>query len=320
MTPPKRSLRELLATKGASTRQPWQELILRKCALLREFDETLFDKVLADDVPAGKRFPFSALTQMPEVVPVPGNPEAFYIRGESRSTLLGAWESDPDGLRDFSRRMWLYYEDGSPLDRLAQMLFASSRDALTFARTLYDEADRSGDLSSCDAQLRILRNRSELLSQFAPDLFRFLQDREQYLRSRVLFVEDWTRSRHYLERPSITAAADAFLALKDTWLLQTLRERGLRQDRLPPLVHLPSSARRERRRRRAVAGGAHRLRSGQSRDDRDRSLSAARARGRSARSAGRTRGRRVAVPVRSSWTTADTCRRSNCCLRARRRR
>lgn len=222
----KRSLRELLLTKGTSTRPPWQDSILRKCALLREFDEALFAAVFAEEVPPGERFDFAALTAMPEVVPVPGNPGAFYVRGDSRSALLAAWESDPDGLRDFSRRMWVYYKDGSPLDQLAQMLFASPRDARAFAAKLYDAADRAGDLSACDAQLRILRNRSELLSQFAPDLFEFLQDREQYLRSRVLFVEDWTRSRHYLERQRLTRAADAFLRSPRKWLLQICAKGG----------------------------------------------------------------------------------------------
>ncbi len=222
---PKRSLRELLNSTGAVTRQAWQEVILRKCALLREVDEALFTTVLAEDVPEGRRFTFTSLTELPEMVPVPGSSTAYYVRGESRSLLLSAWESDPDGLRDFSRRMWVYYEDGAPLDQLSQMLFASPRDALGFAKALYDAADRAGDLSACDGLLRILRNRSELLSQFAPELFRFLQDREQYLRSRVLFVDDWTRSRHYLERRKVTASADAFLA-SSRWLMQIAAKGG----------------------------------------------------------------------------------------------
>lgn len=221
------SLDDLLRGMAAAGPPPWLAGILKRCALLRSVDSTLFSEVLASEVPPGTDFTFATLVHRAEFAPLPGSDHEYYVRDGSRAGLLDDWIGDGPALAAFSARLVEFYGTRDPLDSLTHLLFADPDAALSRLASAYDAADIRGDLRTCDGLLRILRNRASLLPHFAPSLFAFLQEREQYYRSRVLFFDEWARSSHYLWRDDLTGQVDAFLGSSTTWLLQIFAEGGL---------------------------------------------------------------------------------------------
>jgi hypothetical protein len=213
-----------LLREATSARNPREAALLRECALLRAIDAPAFEHLRARPRPgekgAAEDWPsFQWLIEQPDVAVSPGARQEFYVKDDPRRTLLDYWREHRDELRTFSQWMVQYYaaRPGDPLDRLTHQVFAHPTNALRECRATYDAADARGDLVSCDALLRVLRNRKSLLSKA---IRQFLEEQEVYLAGRQLFVEEWTRSSHYLERETLTRDVTTFLGNRNQWLLQ----------------------------------------------------------------------------------------------------
>jgi tetratricopeptide (TPR) repeat protein len=210
------SIEQLLTLfRGVETAIP--EPIWRRCAILRYFDEILYDRCIVLGVDAAPTF--SQLASRPEVEPKPGGSIGRYaLRDEPRARYIKAWLEYPEELAEYASTLVAHYrEAGEGLDAFTHRLLCEPDAALGEFQERYTAADRGFDLATCDALLHILRNRTPLLR---PKLRATLADREVYLRSRTLFAEDYYRT--LLFQPRNEALADFEWVLKDrrAWLLQ----------------------------------------------------------------------------------------------------
>ena len=80
---------------------------------------------------------------------------------------------------------------------------ADPADGLRKFRDAYTAADTKFDLNRCAELLELLRSHYVLLD---PKLQDFHNDREQYLRSRILFSDDYYRTVIYVEGPELAVA------------------------------------------------------------------------------------------------------------------
>ena len=238
--------------------------LLRRAALVRWFDEDIYSTALAVDVAGAP--PFAAFITRAEVDFASSRDSTYAIRESFREEQLNRWRNDNSALQSFSTRLVQFYKDRkSPIDVFAHLIFADPAKALTEFERLYAQADRSFDLAQCDTLLRVLRNRGD---QRGLELTNALNDREQYFRSRSLFADDWLRTAHFLDRPTVTKRFKAFFRDRKKWIFRLyaaggagktaylrwliarycVPERGKRRTRIPvarvdlDFVHLPAVA------------------------------------------------------------------------------
>jgi tetratricopeptide (TPR) repeat protein len=197
--------------------------LLRRTALVRALDASLYQGPLVQNLPAGIVPSFSEFVNRPELEPLSAESGAYIVRDNLRPKLIEQWRSDPAGLHSFSQSLVNYFQTSSPLDVFTHQIFADPPAALSLFRSLYAAADARFDLAECDTLLRILRNRTDLRG---PELTAALNDREQYFRSRSLFADEWLRSAYFLERPGVMQQFQKFLEASPPWLLRVFSAGG----------------------------------------------------------------------------------------------
>ena len=212
------SLNELLDKLAAVESARFPEILWKRCALVRDFDEPLYAVLIEDlQCPA-----FSDFTKASDVEPVAPDASRFALRENARKKYLALWQREDPALADFSNRLLAYYRaQNDTLESFVHLLLANPGEAKQQFDTMYREADAAFNLSQCDGLLCLLRQRYPLLSGELQDT---LNDREPYLQSRSIFVEDFYRTVCYLEREELSHRSLILETCLKIWKFSLQRE------------------------------------------------------------------------------------------------
>ncbi len=214
-------LDELLSRLTAG-QDPWQaqrsmvasdrQEILRRCAVPRSFDRTIFDEVLNRPAKA----PLDELVHDGYAESVPGPESLFRLRSEIRDDWLAEWPAGPEdrvppGVVELCGR--LADAHAAHRDRLEELYYlavADGRRAVTLATELFDEADRRFDLAGCQDVLDTLSEPGRL-QWLGPELAAIRADRHAYLRARSYWSTEFLQSARYLNRPALDAPLERLI-------------------------------------------------------------------------------------------------------------
>jgi hypothetical protein len=213
------SLHELVARVTALRAGEFPETVWQGAALARMIDADLYQR-LAGNVTSAP--PFTEFVANSETASV--SYEAYTLRDTARERILLQLSKNSTVLRRISTQILSYaVEHKDPLEQFAQRIVVDPSAAENEFDRLYGEADGRFDLSRCDALLDILRQRAPLLT---PGLREKLASREQYLASRLLFIDEFYRTASYLEHGDLLSSFASFVApgvlrriLQGQWLL-----------------------------------------------------------------------------------------------------
>jgi cellulose synthase operon protein C len=203
----------------ASLRPPGERELLRRAAVVRTFEERIFDRILAagvreDGVPA-----FGDFVRLAEVEHLPRTDGVFQLRRAARSTNWKAWWPEdasadvlPPDLEGLVRELVEYYSsNGSPADQLAQLALVDHQSAVALLQKLFRDADRRFDLAACQDLIDGLSDpdRTPLLGT---KLLSVRNDRASYLRARGLWSSAYLRTETFVEPAGVLAGYERFLA------------------------------------------------------------------------------------------------------------
>jgi hypothetical protein len=212
------SLDELMAKTTAFEANRFPDSVWHAAALARTIDPGLYQRLTAGNASAPS---FAEFTASPDVALV--GYDACRLRDAARERILLQLSSGDSATRaalTSSCRQILDYaiEQQDPLEQFAQKIVVDPEACEKEFDRLYGEADRRFDLGRCDALLGILRQRSLLLTSGLRDKLTF---REQYLTSRLLFIDDFYRTAAYLEHGELLSSFRSFIT---SGILQRFRE------------------------------------------------------------------------------------------------
>lgn len=209
------TLAQLMAESASVDATGGVETALARCALVRTFDEALYRDLLSVGIEAPT---FTDLVADRRVERLAVWPPAYCVVDAARGPAFAAWSGRQDELVSLSQRLADYYDARSaPLDAFGQRIVADPQRAVGDLDRLYREADGVFDLASCDAILRVLRNRLPLVAQGSP-LRNALRHREHSLASRTLFADEYYRTVSYLHRNAVEQQVEEFLGQTRQWI------------------------------------------------------------------------------------------------------
>jgi hypothetical protein len=205
------SLKQFMAQFAGSGPEPLPEKLLRRAALVRSIDNSLYEQVLLTGI---KGPAFEDFRGYPELH---GAGRQTCILGETeRRKHLSYWQEHLPECREFSARLEEFYRPSAPFDSFLHSLFARPETARARFLEAYSELDREMALSGCETMLRVLTERLLILPS---DLREAVNEREQYLRSRTLFADDYYRTVVHVTREVAAREFEAFLANGTEWIL-----------------------------------------------------------------------------------------------------
>ena len=206
-------------TSGESPRQvrqslltpPWQET-LRRCAVPRTFDDSLYHELLIRaDGPALDEVIEAGFAEQ-----VAGSAGLFRLRRGVREEWLDSWPARPEervprGVVDLSELLAdLYAALDDRLEELYHLAVAEPEPATTLFDELFGEADQRFDLPACQDVLDTLSEPARL-GWFGEALADRRADRGAYLGARLFWATDWLQSARYLRRPAVDDRLRALL-------------------------------------------------------------------------------------------------------------
>src|SRR5262249_32891369 len=147
------------------------------------------------------------LTRRDDVTPAL-EPSSFCLPQSARDQALTSWKLHER--KRFAARLVRYYQSRKDrMNAFVSQLFANPEAARAEFLLLYRNADRTFDYAAIDDLLCVLRDRQKHVSA---SLVRALNEREQYYRSRVLYVDDWMKTSQFLDRPVLLDEFRRFLS------------------------------------------------------------------------------------------------------------
>lgn len=199
--------------------------LLKCCAVVRTFDESLVDNYFRPQVPgAGKEIvPFSALTNHHFVQRVPRTDGVYSLLPSSQKQYYELWwePSDdkapiplsevPESLRKLSQSLIEHYatpSDAGKLDLLAQQIFVDKEKACDLFEELYKQADAAFNLARCHDIINVLTGRENVLG---PTLAKALNDTNRYLQARSLWDTEYYQTVNYYNREELSDELESFL-------------------------------------------------------------------------------------------------------------
>ena len=144
---------------------PAEQEMLKYCAVVRNFDKRLVNKVFLPELTDASRakVKFENLQTLASVEPVPGVHGFFQLREDARKEYFKLWQAPEtlvtSELKSFSEKLVAYYKKlGSQFDLelLYHQIAADPHKAERQFIDLYDAADSSFDLGRCQDVLKIL--------------------------------------------------------------------------------------------------------------------------------------------------------------------
>lgn len=232
------SVGEILALLQQTLPRGEREL-LRRCALVRQFDEGLVEEVLRPSIPADvPDVPsFAELIQQSAVEPVgpAGAKEpidgTYRLWSGARRDHLESWMQEwdesspafvaviPRTVRALGRAIAGYWEQPGRTrepEALHALLLGDPEAGAQRFRRLYEEADARADLAACADLLRILEDWDWLPGR---ELKALREEHEFYFRMRTGRLNDFYQTAFYYERAPLRAACERLLADGEPWIL-----------------------------------------------------------------------------------------------------
>jgi hypothetical protein len=220
------SLNELAA--AASPPPSWRDDALRRAAFIGSFDETRFRNLIVPDFPQAD---FRACIEMPGIECVRRLPEQTYrLKDAVAAEHLETWIKGQGlaAIRSFSSEVLdKLPQTADEIERLRFLVPVNSDEALKLFNRLFDEADQAFDMARCHALVELLREldnfeaggRSVPLRFLSPALKERCDTLSRYVATRECFVEDYSKSAHFLNRKELTDPTRAFLDQPGRWLM-----------------------------------------------------------------------------------------------------
>jgi hypothetical protein len=194
--------------------------LLPRAALVRSIDKKVYEEILVAGMEAP---PFDEFSGRAEVEKT--GTQSCALRDAERTQYLSYWKDQPESLLAMSARLAEFYgRAGNAFDQFLHSLFAEPGTAVERFLTRYAELDQSFALSGCEALLRVLRLWLLILPA---DLLTAVNDREQYLRSRTLFAEDYYRTVVHLKRETQADAFEEFIDDPNQWIMHLHGDGGV---------------------------------------------------------------------------------------------
>jgi hypothetical protein len=207
------SLDELMAKITAAEASRFPDTVWHAAALARTIDAGLYQQLVGSATSPS----FAEFTANPDVARV--GIDACRLRDSARDRILRELTVDSPAVKNTSKQILSYAaEHEDPLEQFAQRIVIDPSAAEREFDTLYAAADAVFDLSRCDLILDVLRQRLLLLTA---SLRERLAAREQYLASRLLFIDDFYRTASYLEHGQLLSSFGSFIS---TGVLQRFRQ------------------------------------------------------------------------------------------------
>ncbi|MEY9524078.1 hypothetical protein ABIF70_005219 [Bradyrhizobium japonicum] len=226
------SFDDLLREIAAIETGLFPDAVWHAAAIARHFDAELFKRCAVQATTPGvsNNGSFEAFTAHADVVRL--DEKRVRLSSTARERILRGLADDKPASLAAGRQIYeSVSRGGNALDQFAVQLVVEPSVAADRLDQLYAEADARFDLSGCDALLEIMRERASLLD---PMLREMLTEKEQYLSSRLLFVDEYYRTVSYFEHGDLLAkfkdlvAPALFSRLRtQRWLLDLYGKGGI---------------------------------------------------------------------------------------------
>jgi len=194
--------------------------LLRRCAVARSFDRTVFDEILCKvpsllEVDAQS---FVRVTTSSAIEPISSPAPVYRLRPDERSRYLATWQdSERAGLRELQSKLLEHAENFGDHDSVLylQARLEPGQSAALFKQA-FTEAERRADLTACDRVINLF----DLESKPA-DLDQAIKVARARLGARALWSEPFYRTGSFLERRSLTNLLERLLDSPeaDSWAL-----------------------------------------------------------------------------------------------------
>jgi hypothetical protein len=208
----------------AETETDTEKALIKWASLLRSFDENLYENTLRLVVPDGApHMSFDQFSRSLSIEPVPRADGIFRVKDDVRKGYVNEWHRDviapgaplgPAALRDapFFQNLLSAYapaEQDHELDLLGIQILTDPKDAEAKFLQQVEAADKNFDLARYNDLVKLLEDRTPLLS---PALLKLSRQHRQYLKTRSLFEQDYYQTGFYYARQSVVKAFDKLLA------------------------------------------------------------------------------------------------------------
>lgn len=196
--------------------EPWQRA-LRACAVAEVFTADLFDSVLRDH--AQPEAPSLAdLEDRRLVEPVPGDPPSWRVPREDVPGWMADWTTGRSGteptpqLVEVESQLARWHEQhGDRNERLRHLMIADLPQATSLFLKMFGDADDRRDFACCQDLLDILGDPNRI-TLAGPTVSELRLDRAGYLRSRLYWSTDYSRSAQFLMPPGLVERTDRLLS------------------------------------------------------------------------------------------------------------
>ena len=195
---------------------PWQRA-MRACAAAGVFTDELFDSVLQEHAqPEAPQLADLASRNLIE--PAGTNPPSWRVPREEAAGWMRDWNTAGSGpgpassLVDLERQLAHWHgEHGDRNEQLRHLLIADTQQAASLFRTMFDDADGRRDFACCQDLLDVLADPNRIT--FAgPAIADLRLDRAGYLRARLHWSVDYSRSAQFLMPPGLRERTERLLS------------------------------------------------------------------------------------------------------------
>lgn len=221
--------------------------LLRRCAVVRTFDQPLVERVLRPDIPnaSKEQFDFKRLTSHDEVEPV-ATSGFFRLRTSARKRYLDAWLQQastlskslsphvdggiivPPDLLKLCQSLFAYYsqpQTRSDLDRLYQQIIADPAGAMVEFRRQFDAAIEQFDVARADDLIQTVVERSTFGTA---ELRELCSSNTARLAACTLWSQEFYQTVYYMDRPKLRELFEALLqADSKPWILDIYATGGM---------------------------------------------------------------------------------------------
>ena len=169
-----------------------EEQTNKRCAIVRSFDQELFDEALK--VKGGPEF--NTFISNSYVEKLPGKQE-FELESSWRSGFIEDWKKDEKAFRTFSEKLVAFYKDKNEIDTLYHLTIADPDAAFKQIEEYVNEAARQFDLNRLYEMLQLLEERK---GQISRDLNLLRKKLHAIYETRALWSNAYHETRIYQER------------------------------------------------------------------------------------------------------------------------
>lgn len=222
-------------------RPPGVAEAIKECALVRWFDEPLYESLCKNlkDKPS-----FEEFIANPEVRRL--RPGHWSIEDGERTRLLKEWQAEPRGWKRRNTDIGYHFSArDEPEAQLAAVYhLAASTDperVIPFFQKWFKRADKAFDLAQCNALLEMLRLQE---SWRGPKVSAVWREAQAYNAARILFLDDYYKTGSYFKRPQLLERFTTVLKRElgpACWTFHLHASGGGRKDDVPALVDRPPS-------------------------------------------------------------------------------